>query len=272
MHPEYLLKPEEKQAWLQSRIGCIVGRKTADKFKWKIGDKVPIQSAIWMQTGGSRTWEFEVVGIFDGKDKNTDTTQLFFRYDYFEEARAGAKGQVGWYMVRVADPVKAPQIAKAIDAEFLNSPAETKTETEGAFVQAFTRQIGDIALITASIMGAVFFTILLVAGNTISQSVRERTGEIGVLKAIGFNRVQVLGLVLAESCLISILGGWAGLGLAAALISRGDPTGGMLPLFAFPARDMAVGVAISLALGLVTGVFPAIYAMRLRVADALRRM
>jgi len=272
MHPEYLLKPEEKQAWLQSRIGCIVGRKTADKFKWKIGDKVPIQSAIWMQTGGSRTWEFEVVGIFDGKDKNTDTTQLFFRYDYFEEARAGAKGQVGWYMVRVADPVKAAQIAKAIDAEFLNSPAETKTETEGAFVQAFTRQIGDIALITASIMGAVFFTILLVAGNTISQSVRERTGEIGVLKAIGFNRVQVLGLVLAESCLISILGGWAGLGLAAALISRGDPTGGMLPLFAFPARDMAVGVAISLALGLVTGVFPAIYAMRLRVADALRRM
>lgn len=272
MHPEYLLKPEEKQAWLRTRIGCIVGRKTAEKFKWKIGDKVPIQSAIWMQTDGNHTWEFEVAGIFDGKDKNTDTTQLFFRYDYFDEARGGAKGQVGWYMVRVGDPSKAPQIAKAIDAEFANSPAETKTETEGAFVQAFTRQIGDIVLITASIMGAVFFTILLVTGNTMSQSIRERTGEIGVLKAIGFTRGQVLGLILAESCLVSILGGVAGLGLAWIAISRGDPTGGMLPLFAFPVRDLLIGFIISIALGFVTGVFPAIYAMRLRVADALRRM
>lgn len=272
LHPELLLKPEEKTAWLATRTACIVGRKTADRFKWKTGDKIPIQSAIWMQKGGSHVWEFEVAGIFDGKERNTDTSQMFFRFDYFDEARQAGQGSVGWYVARVADPARAPQIAQAIDAEFANSAAETKAETEGAFVQAFTRQIGDIALITASIMGAVFFTILLVTGNTMSQSVRERAGEIGVLKAIGFTSTQVLALILAESCLVSILGGIAGLGVAVLMISGGDPTGGMLPLFAFPARDVLIGLLISIILGLVTGVFPAIHAMRLRVADALRRM
>jgi putative ABC transport system permease protein len=272
MHPEFILKPEEKAAWMGTRTACIVGRKTAERFKWKIGDRIPIQSAIWMQKGGSHAWEFEIAGIFDGKERNTDTTQMFFRFDYFDEAREQGKGLVGWYIVRVTDPARSPQIAQAIDAEFANSAAETKAETEGAFVQAFTRQIGDIAMITASIMGAVFFTILLVTGNTMSQSVRERAGEIGVLKAIGFTSTQVLGLILAESCLVSILGGIAGLGVAVLMISRGDPTGGMLPLFAFPAHDVLIGLVISIMLGLVTGVFPAIHAMRLRVADALRRM
>jgi putative ABC transport system permease protein len=139
-------------------------------------------------------------------------------------------------------------------------------------VQAWANQIGDIVLITASILGAVFFTILLVTGNTISQSVRERTGELGVLKAIGFTNGQVLALVLAESCLLAVLGGALGLGLARLLTAGGDPTGGMLPMFFFPNRDLLAGLGYSLALGLVTGIFPALQAMRLRVADALRRM
>jgi putative ABC transport system permease protein len=159
-----------------------------------------------------------------------------------------------------------------VDAEFENSSAETKTEPEGAFVQAWAQQVGDIALITASILSAVFFTILLVTGNTISQSVRERTGELGMLKAIGFTNVQVLGLVLAESCLLAVLGGVAGLVVAWVMTSRGDPTGGLLPLFYMPYRDLAVGVAFSVALGLVTGFFPALQAMRLQVADALRKI
>jgi putative ABC transport system permease protein len=274
MFPEMILPPEQKQAWLQTRTGAIVGRATAERFGWKIGDKVPIRSTIWSQPNGSRTWIFDIVGIYDGRDKNTDTTSLFFRYDYFDEVRTQAwgKGLVGWYSVRIKDPAQAAEVAKRIDAEFENSSAETKTEPEGAFVQGWVNQVGDIALITASILGAVFFTILLVTGNTISQSVRERIGELGVLKAIGFTNGRVLALVLLESCLLSLLGGALGLGLAKLIVGRGDPTHGMLPLFYFPNRDLVLGLGLSLALGLVTGVFPALQAMRLRVADALRRM
>jgi len=273
MHPEFILSPEQKQAWLQTRTGAIVGRKTADRFHWKIGDKVPIQSSIWSQEDGSRNWEFDIVGIYDGDKKETDTTPLFFRYDYFDEARQpGAKGLVGWYSIRVKDPAQAAEVAKLVDQEFENSSAETKTEPEGAFVQAWASQIGNIVLIVAAILGAVFFTILLVTGNTMAQAVRERTGELGVLKAIGFTNGQIVGLVLAESCLLTVLGGVLGLGLAWLVISHGDPTGGLLPLFSFPARDLLVGFGISLVLGLITGIFPALQAMRLRVADALRRM
>ncbi|HUJ42121.1 MAG TPA: FtsX-like permease family protein [Opitutaceae bacterium] len=271
MHPEMILAPEQKEAWLKTRTGAIVGRKTAERFHWKIGDRVPLMSPIWLR----KTWEFDIVGIYDGRDKNTDTTPMFFRYDYFDEARQMqnfGKGLVGWYTVRVKDPAQAAEVAKQIDQEFENSSAETKTEPEGAFVQAWTKQIGDIALITASILGAVFFTILLVTGNTMSQSVRERTGELGVLKAIGFTNGNVLALVLLESCLLAVAGGALGLGLARLVIARGDPTGGMLPLFAFPNRDVLLGFGFSAALGLITGFFPALQAMRLRVADALRRM
>jgi putative ABC transport system permease protein len=272
MHPEVLLPPGERKAWLETRTGAVVGRKTAERFKWKIGDKVPIRSSIWSQKDGSFLWTFDIVGIYDGRDKNTDTTPLFFRYDYFDEARLGGKGLVGWYTIRITDSAKAAEVARLVDAEFENSPAETKTEPEGAFVQAWAKQIGDIALITASILGAVFFTILLVTGNTISQSVRERTGELGVLKAIGFTNAQVLALVMAESCLLAVLGGIVGLGVAWLLTSRGDPTSGLLPLFFFPVQDVGIGLAIAVGLGIVTGFLPALQAMRLQVAEALRRI
>lgn len=270
---EIVLPPEQKKAWLETRTGAIVGRKTAEKFHWKIGDKVPIQSTIWAQANGNYTWDFDIVGIFDGKEKTTDTTALFFRYDYFDEARNdNGKGKVGWYTIRIKDPAQAASISKLVDAEFENSDAETKAEPEGAFVQAWANQIGNIALIVAAILGAVFFTILLVAGNTMSQAVRERTGELGVLKAIGFTNPQVVAFVLIESCLVSIVGGCAGLGLAWLFISRGDPTGGLLPMFFLPARQLMIGAALCVALGLATGIFPALQALRLRTADALRRM
>jgi putative ABC transport system permease protein len=272
MYPEFLLAPEQKEAWLKTRTGAIVGRKSAERFGWKVGDKIPILSSIWAKTDGSQTWEFDIVGIFDGKTKSTDTTQMYFRHDYFEEARRWAKGTVGWYIISIKDPSQAAEIAKEVDQEFENSPAETKTEPEGAFVQAFAKQVGDIALITAGILSAVFFTILLVAGNTMAQSVRERIGELGALKAIGFSNTLVLLLVLAESCLLAVIGGVLGLGIAWILTSHGDPTGGMLPLFFFPVQDLFLGLAITVVLGVATGVFPAVQAMRLRVADALRRM
>jgi len=271
MFPEFILPPEEMKAWLALRTGAIVGRKTADRFGWKIGDKIPIMSPIW----GRRTWEFDLVGIYDGRDKGTDTTAMFFRYDYFDEFRQSqnwGKGLVGWYAIRVKDPTQAAEVARLVDQEFENSPAETKTEPEGAFIQGWANQIGNIAFIVAGILGAVFFTILLVTGSTMSQAVRERIGELGVLKAIGFTNRQVLGLVLAESCLLTVLGGSIGLGLAWVMTSRGDPTGGLLPMFFFPAGDLAIGFVLAVALGLITGIFPAMQATRLRVADALRRM
>jgi putative ABC transport system permease protein len=271
MFPEFILSPEQMKAWLETRTGAIVGRKTAERFHWKIGDKVPIMSPIWMQ----KTWEFDIVGIFDGAKKGTDTTSMFFRYDYFDEVRKSQNwgtGLVGWYTIRVKDPAQAATVARLVDEEFANSPAETKTEPEGAFAQGFANQIGNIALIVAGILGAVFFTILLVTGSTMSQAVRERIGELGVLKAIGFTNGQVLSLVLAESCLLTILGGALGLGLAWLMTSRGDPTGGMLPLFFLPPRDVLIGLGISVVLGFLTGIFPAQQAMRLQVADALRRM
>jgi putative ABC transport system permease protein len=271
MFPEFILPPEQMQAWLATRTGAIVGRNTADRFKWKIGDKIPIMSPIWLR----KPWEFDLVGIYDGREKGTDTTSFFFRYDYFDEARKAqnwGQGLVGWYTIRVKDPTQAAAVAQAVDQEFENSPAETKTEPEGAFVQGFANQIGNIAFIVAGILSAVFFTILLVTGSTMSQAVRERIGELGVLKAIGFTNGQVLALVLAESCLLTVAGGGLGLALAWLMTAQGDPTGGMLPMFFFPVRDVLIGLAISVALGVVTGLLPAQQAMRLRVADALRRM
>ena len=211
-------------------------------------------------------------GIYDGAERGTDTTQFLFHYDYFDEARQFGEGLVGWYILRIDDPDHAAEIAERIDAEFANSPYETKTETEKAFVQAFAKQVGDIGTIAVAIMSAVFFTILIVAGNTMAQSVRERTSELAVLKTLGFTNMKVLLLVLMESCVLAILGGGLGLILARLFISFGDPTGGFLPMFFFPGRDQVLGWALVLLLGLVTGFLPAIQAMRLRIVDALRRV
>jgi putative ABC transport system permease protein len=273
MHPELILSPDQEKAWLATRTGAIVGRRTAERFHWKIGDKVPIQTPIWPQADGNHTWDFDIVGIYDGKDKGTDTTPLFFRYDYFDEARQYGKGQVGWYTIRIKDPSQAAEVAKQVDEEFENSPAETKTEPEGAFIQGWAGQIGNIVFIVAAILSAVFFTILLVAGNTMAQAVRERTGELGVLKAIGFTNGRILVLVLAESCLLALLGGTIGLGLACLITPvMAQTLAGLLPMFFFPKHDLFIGLGLSIVLGFVTGIFPALQAMRLRVADALRRM
>jgi len=273
IHPEIILPPEQEKVWLATRTGAIVGRRTAERFGWKIGDKVPIRSTIWTLPDGSQTWTFDIVGIYDGKDKGTDTTPLFFRYDYFDESRSYGKGQVGWYTIRIKDPAQAAEVAKRVDEEFENSPAETKTEPEGAFIQGWASQIGNIVFIVGAILSAVFFTILLVTGNTMAQAVRERTGELGVLKAIGFTNAQVVALVLAESCLLAVIGGTVGLGLARVITPvLAQNLAGLLPMFFLPTRALFTGLGFSIALGLITGIFPALQAMRLRVADALRRM
>lgn len=271
MFPEFLLSDEERQAWFKTRSGAVAGRGIADRFDWKVGDRIPINATIWTRKGGERTWEFDLVGIYDGAEKGTDTSQFLFRYDFFDESRLFAQGQVGWYTVRISDPDRAAETAALIDAEFANSPYETKAEPEGAFLQGFANQIGDIGFIMMSIVAAVFFTILLVAGNTMAYAVRERTNELAVLKAIGFTDRAVLGLVLGESLVLTGLGGAIGLFLAWLLVSTGDPTGGSLPMFYIPVKDLVTGVVLIGVMALVAGILPALQAQRLRIADALRR-
>jgi len=271
MFPEFLLSDEEREAWMKTRSGAIAGRGIADRFDWKVGDRIPINATVWTRKGGERTWEFDLVGIYDGAEKGTDTSQFLFRYDFFHESRQFGEGQVGWYTVRIEDPQRAAETAAAIDAEFANSPYETKAEPEGAFLQGFANQIGDIGFIMMSIIGAVFFTILLVAGNTMAYAVRERTNELAVLKAIGFTDRGVLGLVLGESFVLTALGGGIGLFLAWLLVSMGDPSGGSLPVFYIPLKNLVVGVILILVMAFVAGILPALQAQRLQIADALRR-
>jgi putative ABC transport system permease protein len=270
IYPEIKLPEEQKRAWLADRTGAIVGRVTADRFGFKVGDRIPILSTIYTKRDGGRTWEFTVDGIFDAP-KGTDTSALLFQYDYLKEATF-ANNQVGWYIIRISDPRHAQQVVDRIDTMFANSHAETKTATEKAFAEGFAKQAGDIGAIITGIVSAVFFTLLLVAGNTMAQSVRERTSELAVLKTLGYSDGLVMGLVLFESCLLALVAGAAGLSLAWAVDRRGDPTGGFLPVFYLPPRDLVLGLAFAGALGLATGALPAWQAMRLRIVDALRRV
>lgn len=272
MYPEYLLPADQKATWLAERTGAIAGKALAERFEWKVGDTIPVQGDIYRRADGSALWEFKLVGIYGAGTKDADLSQFFFRYDYLEEGTGGNLGRVGWYYIRISDPDRAPQIAETIDSLFANSPAETKTSTEKAFVQAFAQQVGNTTAIVRGVVAAVFFTLLLVVGNTMAQSVRERINELAVLKALGFRDGMVLVLVLAEAVLLSALGGGLGLGLAALLtIPLGETLGNFLPVFYLPLSDVIIGLGLMVGLGLVTGLPPALQAMRLQVADALRR-
>jgi putative ABC transport system permease protein len=271
LYPEFKLPAAQMEAWKATRIGAVAGRKTADRFGWKVGDRIPIQGTIWRPKTGGSTWEFELVGIYDADDPAVDTTAFFFRHDYFDETRTFGEGLVGWYLIRVADPARSAAIARAVDDLFANSPAETKTETEGAFVKAFADQVGDIGTIVTAILSAVFFTILLVVGNTIAQGVRERTSELGLLKALGFSDRSVVVLVLVEALILVAIGGAIGLALAWLLVRGGDPTAGLLPAFFVRPVTFVWGALFIVLLALVAAAFPAMTAMRLRPVEALRR-
>ena len=272
LYPEFLLPQEQREAWLADRTGALAGRTTAAKYGWKVGDRVPIQGTVWRQKSGASTWEFTLDAIYDGEEKGTDTTQFLFHYEFLDEARTFGGGQVGWYVIRIADPERAAEIARRVDELFANSSAETRTTTEKAFAQSFANQVGDIGAIIRSIVTAVFFTLLLVAGNTMAQSVRERTSELALLKTLGFTDGKVLALVMSESLLLVGVGGGIGLFVAWILVGLGDPTGGALPIFFFPVPDLVAGIALVVGLGVVVGVVPAWRAMRLQIVEALRRV
>jgi len=274
LYPEYRLTPEQKKAWLSDRAGVLVGRQLADRFGFKVGDRIPIQATIYRHPDGSNLWTFNVSGIYDGAEKATDTSSFYFRYDYLNEGMGGRLGIVGWYVVKIADPARAAEVAKRIDNLFANSPAETKTNTEKAFAQSFANQVGNIGAIVRWVLTAVFLIMLVVTGNTMAQAVRERTNELAVLKTLGFSRGRVLGLVLAESLAIAVLGG--GLGLLAAvgvfIPALGKALRSFLPVFFLPGEALLVGVGLILLFGAAAGLLPATQAMRLRIVDALRRV
>jgi putative ABC transport system permease protein len=271
MYPEYVVPEAERDGWLAERTGVMIGRAVADLTGWKVGDRVPLRSAIWRRPDGSDLWEVTVSAIYD-LPQGGDTRQILLRQDYFEEGRAMARGLVGWYLVQVDDAGRAEAVARQIDLQFANSPAETKTSSERAMAQSFVNQVGNVGAILRAVVTAVFFTMLLVTANTMAQSVRERTNEIGVLKTLGFSNGGILGLVLAESVLVTVLGGTLGLAGAWWLGVQFQPVFRQyLPGFALQPEAILAGVAIMLGLGLLAGAVPAAQAMRLRIVEALRR-
>ncbi|MBI4696257.1 MAG: ABC transporter permease [Gammaproteobacteria bacterium] len=272
LYPELVIPEDQKKAFLATRTAAIAGRKLAERFGWKTGDRIPLQATIWPHKTLGNTWTFDLVGIMHGTDEDDQrfTNELVFRYDYFDEGRTTGQGTAGWYVVKISDPARAAQIASAIDALFRNSDAETKTQSEKEFNLSFAKQFGDIGLIVSAIMGAVFFTLLLLTGNTMSQGVRERIPELAVLKTLGFPDRLVMGLVLAEALLLLTGGGVLGLALAAAgLPAASRHFGGQIPPLAVSGESWIVGVAIMLLLGLFVGLPPAWRAHRLSIVDAL---
>lgn len=266
VYGEYRISEEQWRAFMTDREAAAVGRQTADRFGWKVGDRIPLRGTIW--TG---TWEFNIRAIYEGSRPDDDTSAFWFHYELLDERRPWGKGSVGWYVAQVDHPDNAEAAAREIDELFANSPAETTTETEQAMAIGFARQVGNISFIITSIGAVVFFTLLLVTANTMAMAVRERTSELGVLKAVGFSDRAVMLMVLAESMLLAVAGGAAGLLLAKVFTLRGDPTGGLLPLFYLAPARMAQGLLLAAAIGVLAGVAPALGAMRLRVVDAMRR-
>jgi putative ABC transport system permease protein len=269
VYTEFQIPPDQVKAWQEDRQGAIVGRDLAERFGWKLGDRVPLQGTIYQPKTGD-VWEFNVSGIYDGPD-GVDKTQFFFRYDYLDENRTFGDGTVGWYVVKIADGSRAVEMGRTFDGMFENSSAETKTTTEKGFVEGFAKQIGDIGSIMVAVSSVVLFMFGLVAASTMAQSVRERTSELAVLKTLGFTGPGILALVLLESLFIACLGGGLGLGLAWLIVQQGDPTGGMLAIFILPTRDVWLGVGLMVAMGVLAGTMPAIAAMQLKITDALRK-
>ena len=273
IYQEFNISSEQKEAFIATKTGMIAGKKLAERFNWKIGDRIPVIGDIYFMSNGSNLWEFDLVGIFTDIDNPGNEEQVFMNYQYFDEARESyTKGTVGNFIVKLDSKDAGPRVAQEIDAMFANSMDETKTYTEKAYQQMFASQIGDIGLIMNSILAAVFFTILLVTGNTMSQSIRERTSELAVFKTIGFSDMTMLILVLIESMVLCLIGAILGLGITGLLMP------GLSELISVSLGEISLdpsviisGIGIAIITAFISGFPPALGAMRLKVVDALRK-
>jgi putative ABC transport system permease protein len=270
-HPEYRIDPEQLKKFATTRAGAVAPADLAAKYGWKVGDRIPIEADIYPKKDGTRLWEFELVGTYTGPAEGMTPSEFLFNYDYFDEARQFGQGKVGWFVVRVTDPAKAAEIANAIDKVFANSANETRSATEAEFQREFARQIGDIGLMMGGILGAVFFTIILLTGNTMAQALRERIPELGVLKTLGFTDLRVAVLVLGEAVLLAFVGAAIGLAIAAMLAPGvAVVVKDSLPGFQMVWQTVVAGLLVAIVMGLLVGAVPALTARRLRIVDALR--
>jgi putative ABC transport system permease protein len=269
--PELVVPDDQWANFVKDRTGAIAGAKTAKRFGWKVGDRIPIKNALF---GSAAVWEFTLDGIYHSDKVGGDESQFWFQWDFFEERMPQSfKGNVGWYVLKLDNPDDAPRVGKAIDDMFSNSSFETKTETESQFAAGWVKQFGNIEFLILAIGTVVFFTLLLVTGNTMAISVRERIGELATLKAIGFSDRRILYFVLAEALTISFVGGLLGLGLAALAIPvLAAALNGLLPTLILSPAILSVGLATALLVGIISGLLPGIGAMRMRVVNALRRV
>ena len=272
MYPEFTVAPEHREAFVNRRTGAIAGRRLVERYGWKVGQKLPIASEIHTKTDGSLNWEFDLVGVVDADDPAVqgNTDMVLINVAYFDEARQFGRGKTGWYIIRIADPAQARAISAEIDRLFANSPDETKTQPEKEFAIGFAKQIGDIGALVTRILVAVFFTILILTGNTMAQAIRERIPELAVLKTLGFSDRMVAALVLGEALLLLGLGAALGmLGAVGALPALNSRTGGRFPPLFVDTGTWLLAGAVAVALALAIGLPPALRVSRLRIVDAL---
>lgn len=272
VYPELVIEPSQQKAWLSNQTSILVGQRIAMANGWKVGDRIPLSSNIFSHKDGGQTWEFEIAGIFTGAEEQTDTSYALFHFKYFNETQSWGGDNIGWLILTTDDASLNESVAKAIDANFANSNAETDTSTEQAFNKAFIEQIGNIGLIIFGVVFMAFFTILIVVGNTMVLAIRERTGEIAVLKTLGFASMRIFKMVLIESCLLAFLGGLLGLGAAYLLIQGASANlARFLPNLVLDQNILLQALGYMLLLGLVTGIAPAISALRLNIITAFNR-
>ena len=272
MYPEFTIPREQRAAFVKTRTGAVAGRRLVDRFGWTLGQKLPISSEIHPKADGDMNWAFDLVGILDADDpaQRGNTDVVLINVAYFDEARQTGKGKTGWYIERIADPARARAISVEIDRLFVNSPDETKTQPEKEFAVGFAKQIGDIGALVTRILAAVFFTILILTGNAMAQSVRERIPELAILKTLGFSDGKVTALVLAEAGLLLLIGGGLGMVIAAALLPvLNGATGGRFPPLFVSADTWLLATAVAVTLALAVGLPPAMRARRLKIVDAL---
>ncbi len=271
VYDEILVTPDERSAWQANRQGLIAGRSIANRLGWKKGDRIPVNSNIFSQRDGRTDWDFDVVAIYDGAETQSDTSSVYFHYKYFNETQSFGGDSIGFMAVRTASPDLNETVIKKIDELFVNSPAETETVPEKAFNKAFIEQIGNLSLILTSVVLAAFFVILVIVGNSMVLSIRERTGEIGVMKTLGFTSIRIFKMVLVESMLLALIGGVLGTVAAIGLVGLANQAPIQLPTLVVGGQLWSKAAVYMVVLGLITGIVPAVSALRMNIISALSR-
>ena len=267
IYPEIVLPADQKQAFIQDRTGALIGKRLISRYGWKLGQNVTLQGTIF-----PGDWTFTIRGVYTPTDPAVGDDVLIFHHEYFDE-RIGRAGIAGWYIVEIDDAAKAAVIAKSIDDVFRNSSSPTKTGTEREFQASFATMWGNVSFLMSTIGLAVVFAILLVTANAMMMSARERTGEIAVLKTVGFSDKLLFGLVMIEAGVMALTGAALGLGFAKVLYPSINFNGaGFLPGFKVATSTLVVGALIAVGLMLASGLVPAVRAARLPIVQALRKV